>query len=114
MPIYNYHCKECKTEWENIEVWKSHKATECPQCNSSNIERILGAPHIRMDPNDAKRNLPDASPPLEELRGKGIQGYKDKPHADTNLHSYTRRRDKQGNVEWHEKRRQYIDMGKHK
>ncbi len=69
-------------------------------------------PHIRMDPDVVKHNLPDPSPPLEELRGKNkpgtTGGFQDKPYADTNLRNYTRTKDKHGNTIWREKRRQYF------
>ena len=112
IPIYDYQCKECGEVFENIEVWKSHAVIECPECKSSSLERLIGTPNIRMDSDSIKHNLPDASPPLEELRGKGTEGYKDKPYASTYLKDYTRHKDKRGNIEWREKRRQYIDMGR--
>jgi len=61
-----------------------------------------------------KHELPDPTPPLEELRGKGRQGYKDKPYADPNLNNYTRRKDKYGNIEWREKKRTYFDGSSHR
>jgi hypothetical protein len=65
-----------------------------------------------MDSDSIKKSVPDPSPPLEELRGKGTEGYKDKPYADPQLKNYKRKRDKYGNVEWTEKTRQHFDMGK--
>lgn len=113
-PIFDYQCAECKHRWENIEVWSYHKATKCPKCGCESIAKIIGTPIVRSDPDTVKHSLPDPQPPLEELRGKGTEGYKDKPYASTYLKDYTRRKDKEGNTIWEEKHRQYIDLGKNK
>jgi hypothetical protein len=76
--------------------------------------RMVCTPIIRMDPDTVKHEMPDPAPPLEELRGKGNPGYKDKPYASTYLKDYTRKKDKLGNSIWEEKRRLHIDMGKKK
>jgi putative FmdB family regulatory protein len=112
MPIYDYSCSECGNIWESIEVWKSHAPSECPQCKSKDIQKIMGTPHVRMDSDPILHSIPDPSPPLEELRGKvkpGCEGgYVDKPYADPQLKNYTRRRDKYGNSIWEEKKRVYF------
>ena len=112
MPIFDYTCSDCKQTFENIEVWSSHKATECKFCGSKNIEKVIGCHQVRMDSDVVLRSLPDPVPPLEELRGKnkpGMEGgFKDKPYADTQLKNYKRQKDKNGNWIWTEKRRQYF------
>ncbi len=115
MPIFEYCCKDCERTFESIEVWESHRATKCRYCGSIHIERLIGACHIRMNPDDVKHELPDPVPPLEELRGKGTHGYKDKPAVESDIRKgweYTK--DKYGNKQWKEKRRIHVDMGKDK
>jgi len=61
-----------------------------------------------------KHNLPDPSPPLEELRGKTkpgcVGGYEDKPYAEPNINKWDMTRDKYGNRIFKEKRRTYFDQ----
>ncbi len=116
MPIYDYLCKDCGGIFESIEVWKKHRAKNCKYCGSKRIKKIIGTFHVCTDPDSILRSIPDPSPPLEELRGRNKPGcdggYADKPYADPQLKNYTRRRDKQGNTIWEEKRKQYIDLGR--
>jgi putative FmdB family regulatory protein len=118
MPIFDYACENCKNIWENIEVWKSHVPKACPKCGSTNFNKVISCPLIRMDPDTILKSVPDPTPPLEELRGKTkrgcLGGYSDKPHASTELKSYTRRKDKYGNSIWTERRRLVVDLGKNK
>jgi len=110
MPIFDYSCKKCGNVWENIEVWESHAPKKCPKCKSKRFAKVFSyvKQQVRTNADVMKHNLPDPAPPLEELRGKGNEGYKDKPYADTNLHNYTTRKDKHGNTIWEEKRRTYF------
>jgi len=62
-----------------------------------------------MNPDTVKHELPDPIPPLEELRGKGTEGYKDKPETD--LRDMTSKKDKYGNRIWREKKKNIFDMG---
>lgn len=115
MPIFDYQCNDCGKKFENIEVWSHHKATKCRFCGSTNIERIISSHHVRMDPDTVLHNPPDPVPPLEELRGKGSEGFKDKPYAERDITKgweYTT--DKNGNRIWREKKRIHIDMGRGK
>lgn len=108
MPIFDYHCKSCDKTFENIEVWSNHRATKCRFCDSKDIERVISTSYVQMNSDAILHNPPDPIPPLEELRGKGTEGFKDKPHADTQLKNYVRRKDKNGNWIWTEKHRQYF------
>lgn len=69
-------------------------------------------PNVRMNAESVLKSMPDPSPPLEELRGRGSEGYKDKPEASSNLKDYKRSKDKQGNIIWTEKKKVVIDMGR--
>lgn len=50
MPIYNYECLNCKTNFEKFVPYK-FTMKKCPKCGSTKIERVWSVP--------AKRN-PDA------------------------------------------------------
>ncbi|MFQ6604653.1 MAG: zinc ribbon domain-containing protein [Fidelibacterota bacterium] len=48
MPIYDYHCKNCDTDFEEL-VFSSLVPDEeitCPQCNKNEAQRQLSAPMI--------------------------------------------------------------------
>lgn len=113
MPIFDMECQECNTVFEFLKV-KSDDFPICPKCGcyGPTCKKIFSMmPNIRMNSDDILHNLPDPSPPLEELRGKGTEGYKDKPEASSNLGKYKRRKDKYGNTIWEEKKKIIFDMG---
>ena len=78
MPIFDYECKECGEVFENIEIWTSHKAKICKKCGSKKIKKIFTSHfEVRMDSDCVKKSLPDPTPPLTELIGKGTEGFKE-------------------------------------
>lgn len=115
MPLFDICCDACGEEWEHLQI-RSDDFPVCPKCQSSKVHKLFTTFKIRMDAAVMKHELPDPCPPLEELRGKQREGceggYADKPYADTQLKNYDRTRDKQGNIIWTEKKRQYFDCGK--
>lgn len=42
MPIYEYHCKQCQSEFEKL-VLKSSEKIFCPQCKSKKVHRMMSA-----------------------------------------------------------------------
>jgi putative FmdB family regulatory protein len=117
MPIFQYHCLDCNHEFEKIVIPGQAKWPEpdqCPECRSQVIEKVLTAPaSIRMDGKTALRSLPDPTPPLRALQEKGPRegcegGYKDLPE----MGKLERRKTKDGQWEWVEKKKQVYDMGK--
>lgn len=43
MPIYEYHCTKCKTEFELIRpISEADKAAACPKCNSQAEKLVSG------------------------------------------------------------------------
>ena len=118
MPIYEYHCEKCGEVFENIEIWKSQAATECPKCQSHKITRLMGMPHLRKDSTSIRHNLPDPVPPLRELIGKtrpGCEGgFKELENDQRELKEYNRTRDSVGNTIWLPRSKSYVDLGRKK
>ena len=113
MPIYEFKCEECGNVFEHIFQWEQAEQPEgCPQCRRHNFQRVFSIPTIRMDSDVILKSLPDPAPPLEELRGKTrkgcVGGFEDKPYADPQLKNYNRTKDKNGNINWEEKKKIYF------
>ena len=45
MPIYDYRCRECGKVAEVFLRSADDRSIRCPDCGSSNLERLLGVPH---------------------------------------------------------------------
>lgn len=42
MPIYEYHCQVCSTDYEERRSFSQSDApSQCPECNSSQVHRLL-------------------------------------------------------------------------
>ncbi len=44
MPLYDYQCADCKHAFVVVESLSQHEKTKehkCPECGSSNVERII-------------------------------------------------------------------------
>ena len=52
MPVYEYRCKECKTEFETLV--RGQKVPSCPACFSKDLERLLSIPTVN---SEGTRNL---------------------------------------------------------
>jgi putative FmdB family regulatory protein len=114
MPVYDYECLGCGECFEAVVMPSQSNMqppTNCPTCKSEIIERRMGCPSIRMGGRRALRSVPDPHPPLQELRGKnqpGCEGgFADLPEFNPNKSTQTK-----DGVEWSEKKKQIIDMGK--
>ncbi|HEY3305816.1 MAG TPA: zinc ribbon domain-containing protein [Candidatus Binatia bacterium] len=42
MPIYEYHCRSCDKDFEEL-VRTAEEAVSCPSCAGSRVERLLSA-----------------------------------------------------------------------
>ena len=40
MPIYEFHCPKCGTEFETL-VLKSDEQVRCPECSCKGVERLM-------------------------------------------------------------------------
>ncbi len=47
MPIYEYRCEDCSNEFEEL-VGISEPPPECPNCNSSRVNRLLSTPSFSL------------------------------------------------------------------
>ena len=49
MPTYDYHCTKCGEDFSRRESMAEHgtASVRCPQCQSSEVERILSAAYPR-------------------------------------------------------------------
>jgi putative FmdB family regulatory protein len=46
MPVYDYECRKCGSEFQVVESISAHeesgrKRPKCPQCASDDVERVL-------------------------------------------------------------------------
>ncbi len=46
MPIYEFVCQSCNSEFEKIQSFSDSSAPACPNCSSVNVERQMGRPAI--------------------------------------------------------------------
>ena len=46
MPIYEFACKKCKKEFEEL-VFKTDEPVHCPKCNSSQVKRLMSVAAIK-------------------------------------------------------------------
>jgi hypothetical protein len=107
----------CNHEFEAIVILSQSTMGEpdrCPQCANKLIEKMISAPaQIRTDGRRGLRTVPDPKPPLQGLKEKGPRegcegGYED-------LEEWTkpvRKKGKDGNFYWEDKKKHYFDAGK--
>ncbi len=43
MPTYQYHCKKCGHEFEELQSITAAPLTHCPKCQTDNLVRVVGA-----------------------------------------------------------------------
>lgn len=46
MPIYDFICQNCGSEFEKLVSFSNQKAVICPDCQSEEVERQMGLPAI--------------------------------------------------------------------
>jgi len=44
MPIYEYHCRECDTNFEVLV--RGDRSVVCPNCGSASLDKLISAPFI--------------------------------------------------------------------
>lgn len=50
MPIYEYKCQLCDTEFERL-VFGSEPEVECPHCNGKEVKRLMSAVAFKCNGN---------------------------------------------------------------
>jgi putative FmdB family regulatory protein len=63
MPMYCFHCKSCKFNFEVLCHYDERSKQKCPECKKKkNVESVIGQVHI-LGPTDSKRgNMEWAGP----------------------------------------------------
>jgi len=64
MPLYTYLCQDCKKEFDKLISIRKAEEEEipCPDCNSKNTARFIGAPMIQTENKlkmSGRETLPD-------------------------------------------------------
>lgn len=116
IPIFNYECLACGEVFEAIVIYGQSGFGEppvCPKCQAVTITKVITAPaSIRTDGRTALQSLPDPHAPLQELRGRNRPdcegGFSDLPETG----KMERKKTKDGNWTWREKKTQVFDFGK--
>jgi putative FmdB family regulatory protein len=47
MPIYEYSCKECENQFEELVL--GDETPRCPSCGSEALERLMSLPRVRSE-----------------------------------------------------------------
>jgi putative FmdB family regulatory protein len=61
MPIYEYVCKACGNEFEEL-VFDTEEPVPCPRCGGADTEKLMSACSAKVD---------GGGPTLEALQGSG-------------------------------------------
>jgi putative FmdB family regulatory protein len=46
MPIYEFVCRECGTQFEHLQSFSAHGHPPCPNCQSMHVSRMMSKPAI--------------------------------------------------------------------
>lgn len=62
MPIYEYVCCECNTEFEKFSTFHERDHAKCPKCNSSKVKRLISKLGFLKHPDQAgNKSSPSSS-----------------------------------------------------
>lgn len=48
MPIYEYQCKACGHQFEEIQSFSEDPLTDCPECHKPKLSKLLSAPAFQL------------------------------------------------------------------
>jgi putative FmdB family regulatory protein len=64
MPLYEYTCQKCAHTFETLVSGKREESVRCPECNSDEIEQMIGLPAKgRVVEGQPATNCPGDGPP---------------------------------------------------
>ena len=47
MPIYEYHCQACESDFEKLVLSSADKSIECPECRGKKVTKLMSAANSR-------------------------------------------------------------------
>ena len=68
MPLYDFICRACRREFEALV--RPHEATECPECHSPDLERLLSG--FVASSEEGRQKAADASR-RQQIKGRRDQ-----------------------------------------
>ena len=92
MPIYEYECKACGYRLEAIQKISDDPLTECPECNKSELKKLISASGFRLKgggwyetdfKSGSKKNLAQSETKKESGKDSAASGKSDSKSADT-------------------------------
>jgi putative FmdB family regulatory protein len=70
MPTYEYACKSCGHEWEEIQKISEAPLTECPECHQAEAQRLISGGNFILKGGGWYADLYSSSKPKTESKGK--------------------------------------------
>jgi putative FmdB family regulatory protein len=70
MPIYEYICKDCKREFEEL-VFSQDELPPCPKCRSTKVEKLMSACTVKTESSGGDTSDFGAMPPMGGGCGSG-------------------------------------------
>jgi putative FmdB family regulatory protein len=70
MPTYEYACKSCGHEWEEIQKISEAPLTECPECHQAEAQRLISGGNFILKGGGWYADLYSSAKPKTESKGK--------------------------------------------
>jgi len=72
MPIYEFHCKECRDEFKALRRWEQLDTVTCPACGTGRVARLLSV--TARNGTDAALTEPCCAPAMGGCCGMNPMG----------------------------------------
>jgi putative FmdB family regulatory protein len=69
MPTYEYACKSCGHQWEEIQKISEAPLTECPECHQAEAQRLISGGNFILKGGGWYADLYSSSKPKTESKG---------------------------------------------
>lgn len=66
MPIFNYECKNCNNEFEELVF--NNEEVNCPNCNSKNVKRIMSLSNFHLKGDGWYKDGYSKPPPKKDVK----------------------------------------------